>query len=106
MELDNNPVTANSVARIVHIDGAQLSENYKEHLSDYNEWEQKEHCKDWVLFPQNLGERLCLDETSLTYGEVSTILTNAEVKTQKGCLVSIIEGVKSSDIIKILKKYL
>ena len=104
MELDNNPVSANSIARIVHIDGPQLSENYKTHLSDFNQWDQKSHCRDWVQFPDNLGESLCLDETSLSHGEVSTVLTNAEAKTQKSCLVSIIDGTKSSKIVEIISK--
>ena len=97
-------MSASSVARMVHIDGSQLSENYKEHLSDFHQWEQKDHCGKWIQFPNNLGEKLCLDETSLSQGEVSTILTNAEAKTQKGCLISIIDGTKSSDIIDTISK--
>ena len=89
---------------MVHIDGSQLSENYKEHLSNFHEWEQKDHCEKWIQFPNNLGEKLCLDETSLSQGEVSTILTNAEAKTQKGCLISIIDGTKSSEIIDTVSK--
>ena len=88
----------------MHINGAQLSENYKEHLSNFDEWDQKDHCESWIQFPKNLGENLCLDETSLTNGEVSTILTNRDAKTQKGCLVSIIDGVKSSKIIDVVSK--
>ena len=40
----------------------------------------------------------------MTHGEVSTILTNAEAKTRKGCLISIIDGVKSSKIIEVLSR--
>ena len=49
-------MSASSVARMVHIDGSQLSENYKEHLSNFHEWEQKDHCEKWIQFPNNLGE--------------------------------------------------
>ena len=101
-ELDNHPVSSSSLAKTVHLNGSQLSEIYKDHLSDYHHWDQRSHSEKWLLFPENIGEHLCLDETSLTYGEVSTILTNANAKTHKGCLVAIIDGVKSADIIEVL----
>ena len=103
-ELDNHPVSSSSLAKTVHLNGSQLSEIYKNHLSDYRSWDQRAHSEKWLLFPENIGNHLCLDETSLTYGEVSTILTNANAKTQKGCLVAIIDGVKSADIIDVLQK--
>jgi transposase len=103
-ELDNHPVSSSSLAKTVHLNGSQLSEIYKDHLSDYHSWDQSSHSEKWLLFPENIGEHLCLDETSLTYGEVSTILTNADAKTQKGCLVAIIDGVKSADITAVLKR--
>jgi len=51
-----------------------------------------------------LGEFLSIDETALSNGELYTIVTNKEAKGKKGSLVAIIEGTKSSNIIKILKK--
>ena len=51
-----------------------------------------------------MGEFLSIDETALSNGELYTIVTNKEAKGKKGSLVAIIEGTKSSNIIKILKK--
>lgn len=58
------------------MDGKQLSTLYKEHFSDYRQWDQLSHAEDWLLFADNLGERLSIDETCLSSGEVYTFLTN------------------------------
>jgi transposase len=56
------------------------------------------------LFPDNIGSHLSLDETALSQGELYTILTNKQAKGGKGALVAMIKGVRSEDVIKILKK--
>ena len=58
------------------MDGRQLQTQYKEHLSDFNNWTQKEHAEDFILYPKNIGYHLCIDETALSKGELYTILTN------------------------------
>jgi hypothetical protein len=50
-----------------------LERHYKEQLSDYSTWDQKEHAEEWLLFPENIGSRLSIDETSLSNGELYTI---------------------------------
>lgn len=81
-----------------------MGQQYKEHLSDYKEWDQKEHAHEWVLFPQNMGPRLSIDETSLSNGELYTILTNKDAKGQKGAIVAMVEGTTSEKIIAVLNK--
>lgn len=56
------------------------------------------------MFPDNIGSHLSLDETALSQGELYTILTNKQAKGGKGALVAMIKGVRSEDVIKILKK--
>ena len=51
------------------MDGKQLQPQYKEHLSCFNNWNQKEHAKDFILYPQNIDYHLCIDETALSKGE-------------------------------------
>ena len=51
------------------MDGKQLRTQYKEHLSDFNNWNQKEHAEDFILYPKNIGYHLCIDETALSKGE-------------------------------------
>ena len=64
------------------MDGKQLSTQYKEHFSDYRQWEQLSHAEEWLLFADNLGERLSIDETCLSSGEVYTfLLLSAKVFT-------------------------
>ena len=81
-----------------------MSKNYKNHLSSYLTWDQKKHSEEWLLFSDNLGEHICIDETALSDGELFTLVSNGSAKTQKGCLTAVIKGTKSSDIIKVLEK--
>jgi transposase len=101
--LDSYPITAQSLERHYHIDGSQLERHYKEHLSDYREWDQLEHADKWLLIPENMGTHLSIDETSLSNGELYTIVTNKAAKGRKGALVAIIEGTKSDEITQVLE---
>lgn len=47
---------------------------------------------------------LSIDETSLSQGELYTIITNKSAKGKKGSIIAIVKGVKSEDIINVLKK--
>lgn len=102
--MDTCPITARSLERHYKVDADQLEKQYKYHLSDYSIWAQKDHAQDWLLFPENIGPYLSLDETSLSDGELYTILTNKQAKGKKGCLVAMIKGTNSDDIISILEK--
>ena len=102
--MDNYPISANSLEKHYHIDGNRFGQQYKDHLSDFQSWDQKEHAENWILFPDNLGPYLSIDETALTNGELYTILTNKEGKGRKGTLVAMIEGTRSEKIISIIKK--
>ena len=73
-------------------------------MSDFKDWEQKAHAKDWLLYAENLGKYLSLDETSLSNGELYTILTNKEARGKKGAIVAIVKGTKASNVINILYK--
>lgn len=102
--MDNYPISSKSLEKHYYINGDHFSQQYKDHLSDYHQWDQKEHAQDWMLFPDNLGPRLSLDETSLSNGELYTILTNKAAKGQKGALVAMIKGTKSESVIDVLKQ--
>ena len=70
------------------LDGEQLQEQYKDHLSDYHGWDQKIHAEQWLLYEQNIGGFLSIDETSLSNGELYTIITNKAAKGGKGAIVA------------------
>jgi transposase len=81
-----------------------LERHYKEHLSDFTSWDAEFHADEWLLFPDNVGARLSIDETSLSNGELYTVITNKAAKCGKGTLVAIVEGTSSDKVIEILEK--
>jgi len=73
-------------------------------LSDFPDWDQKDHADKWLVFPDNVGQKLSIDEISVTNGELYTIVTNKQAKGGKGALVAIVAGTKSSTVTEVLKK--
>lgn len=57
-----------------------------------------------LVFEQNIGPYLSIDETSLSQGELYTVVTNKQAKGKKGTLVAIMEGTKSENIISLLNQ--
>lgn len=76
---------------------------YKDKLSGYRDWKQKDHAEEYVIFGSNIGENLSIDETSLSNGEVYTVVTNKAAKGRKGALVAMVKGVASENVIDRLK---
>ncbi|MDO8951729.1 MAG: transposase [Draconibacterium sp.] len=102
--MDNYPISSNSLEKFFYVDGDQLGQQYKEFLSSYKTWDQKEHAQKWILFPNNIGSYLSIDETSLSNGELYTILTNKAGKGRKGTLIAMIEGTDSASVIAVLDR--
>jgi transposase len=100
--LDNYPISSNSLEKFYSIDGNHFGQQYKEYLSNYNQWDQKVHAEQWMVFADNMGSHLSLDETSLTNGELYTVLTNKAAKGQKGVLVAMVEGTQSDSVIEAI----
>lgn len=38
------------------------------------EWSGALHAEEWLLFPENMGPHLCIDETCLSTGEVGSVI--------------------------------
>lgn len=87
-----------------HIDGKQLQEQYKNHLSDFHNWKQKDHADSWTVFPENISEHLSIDETSFSNGELYTIVSSKLAKGRKGTILATIRGTKAEDIIQVLNR--
>jgi transposase len=102
--LDNHPISCYHLGHYFQVNGKQLQEQYKEHISDYSGWDQKDHAHEWMLFDSNVSSRLSIDETALSNGELYTIVTNKEAKGRKGAIVAMIKGTVADDIIRVLKK--
>ena len=102
--MDTYPIPAQSLEKHYHIDGSQLERHYKEHLSDFKKWQAASHAEEWLVFPDNIGTKLSIDETSLSNGDLYTIVTNKAAKGKKGALVAIVEGTSSEKVIEVLEK--
>lgn len=102
--MDSSPVSCKSLSENFHVNGKVLEHQYVFHLSKFQDWHQRSHAKDWILFPENLGTHLSIDETSLSQGELYTVLTNKAAKGKKGALVAMIKGTDSEKVIDILRK--
>jgi len=102
--LDTYPIHSHSLEKFYYIDGEQLGRQYKEHLSDYRIWDQKDHADKWLIYPDNIGSHISIDETSVSNGELYTIITNKAAKGRKGCLIAVIEGTASEQVIQVLER--
>lgn len=86
------------------LNGQTLRKQYKEKISGYRTWDQRSHAERYILYPDNIGDDLSLDETSFSNGEVYTILTNKAAHGGKGAIVAIVYGVASDQVSAILRK--
>lgn len=77
---------------------------YRDHLSDFRTWKEKEHADKWLVFPQNMGDDFSLDEVEVSGGELYTVVTNKERHGRRGCLVAIVKGTKAENVIKEISR--
>jgi len=82
----------------------EFEKQYKDHLSGYHTWNQKDHADKWLLFEKNIGEKLSIDEVAVTNGELYTIVTNKAAHGGKGAVVAITSGTKAIEVTTVLAK--
>ena len=102
--METSPVTCRTLEDFYHIDGHTYEKQYKETLSGFRHWDQLEHADEWLLFPENIGPRLAIDESSLSNGELYTFVTNREARTRDQSPVAVVAGTKSEDVIAVLQR--
>lgn len=96
-------MTAQCVGRFFQTDGKYLQRAYKEHLSDFNIWNQKEHAGTYVLAEENIGERLSIDETML-HNDLFTFLSNKDGHGKQGTLIGAVKGITVDEVSEHLTK--
>ena len=96
-------MTCRTLEDFYHIDGHTFEKQYKETLSGFRQWDQLEHAQEWLLFPDNIGPRLAIDESSLSNGELYTFVTNRDARTRVRSLIAVVAGTKSEDVISVLQ---
>jgi len=95
---ESEPASLASIALSQRLPTKEFEKQYKDHLSDFRRWDQKDHAEEWILHPENIGPHLSIDETALTNGELYTIITNKAAHGKQGALVGMFRGTKASDI--------
>ena len=101
--MDNEPVTAKSLSWTYMINANTFERAYKDTLSGYSTWEQKEHAEEWVLKPENLGTRIGIDETSFCH-DLYTIVHDKDAHGRKGSIIAIVKGTNPQDVAAVLQK--
>ena len=105
--MDRYPITGRSLEWFFDIDGDLFERQYKRHLSGYRQWKDTPeglHAGQWRVFPQNIGPHLSIDETSLSRGELYTIVTNKEAHGRKHSIVAIVLGTDSDVVLRALRQ--
>ncbi|MFH1232564.1 MAG: transposase [Patescibacteria group bacterium] len=101
---EEEPSSLTSIAKSQRIPAKEFEKQYKDHLSGFQEWNQKNHCEEWLLFEKNIGEKLSIDETAISGDELHTIITNKTAKGRRGAIVAMVGGVKALEITAVLEK--
>lgn len=102
--MDTQAHSIQSISSFYGIDAAKLRRYYRNKLSEFANWEHRSNASEELIFPENIGEKLSIDETSLSHGELYTIITNKKAKGKQGSIVAILQGTRSEEIIPVLEK--
>lgn len=100
--METQPVSISDIASRNKLNASSFQKQYKENLSNFREWEEG-LIPDALVYPENFGPRMSIDETSLQNGELYTIITNKDAKGQKGVLAALIKGTKASVVSEALR---
>lgn len=105
MEVNTRPDTISNIASYYQVSSEKLRRHYKQKVSGFKQWNQLSHAEEYLLYSENIGEHLSIDEVSLSKGELYTIVTNKNVGRQnKNCIVAVINGTEAKTIQSVLEK--
>ncbi|MFQ5492491.1 MAG: transposase [Phycisphaerae bacterium] len=93
-----------TIAEAHCLDAKGFVRQYREHLSDFPTWEARTHAAEWLVFPENVGAHLSLDEVAISQGELYTVLTNKARHGRHGALVAIVKGTKTEVVSEALRR--
>ena len=96
--------TVKNISSYYGVKSDKLNRHYKKKVSGFEVWDQSKHACQYLVFPNNIGSYLSIDELSLSKGELYTFVTNKEGKGKKGTIVAVIMGTKADDIQAVLEK--
>ncbi len=105
MQVDTRPDTMSNIAGYYGVDSQKLQRHYKHKVSGFKVWGQLAHAGQYLIYPENITDKLSIDEVSLSKGELYTFVTNKNTGVgNKGSLVAVINGTEAKVIQEVLEK--
>lgn len=102
--IESREDTITNISKYYCVNSNTLNKHYKEKISGFPSWIQKDHAEEYLIFPENIGPLLSIDEVELSKGELYTFVTNKAGLGKKGTIVAVISGTKALDIQRVLDK--
>lgn len=105
MQVDTRPDTMSNIASYYGVNSKKLQRHYKHKVSGFKAWDQLSHAEDYLIYPENLTDKLSIDEVSLSKGELYTFVTNKNTGVRnKKSVVAVINGTQARIIQEVLGK--
>jgi transposase len=102
--IESREDTITNISKYYCVNSNTLNKYYKKKISGFTSWTQKEHAEEYLVFPENIGPLLSIDEVALSKGELYTFVTNKAGHGKKGTIVAVIASTKADDIQRVLEK--
>jgi transposase len=105
MQVDTRQDTISNIASYYNVNSSILQRHYKHKVSGFKEWNQLSHAEDYLIYPENITDKLSIDEVSLSKGELYTFVTNKNTGVKnKRSVVAVINGTEAQLIQSVLEK--
>jgi transposase len=86
------------------VNSKKLQRHYKHKISGFKDWNQLSHAEDYLIYPENITDKLSIDEVSLSKGELYTFVTNKNTGIKnKRSIVAVINGTEAQLIQEVLE---
>jgi transposase len=105
MQVDTRPDTMSNIASYYGVDSQKLQRHYKHEVSGFKQWAQLPHAEEYLIYPDNITDKLSIDEVSLSKGELYTFITNKNTGARnKKCVVAVINGTEAKTVQEVVDK--
>lgn len=104
MTIETREDTITNISKYYCVNSNTLNKHYKKKISGFTDWTQKVHADEYLIFPENIGRYLSIDEVELSKGELYTFVTNKAGLGKKRTIVAVIASTKAADIQLVLEK--
>lgn len=105
MQVDTRTDTMSNIASYFGVNSRKLQRHYKHKVSGFKQWNQLPHAEDYLIYPENITDKLSIDEVSLSKGELYTFVTNKNTGVRnKKSVVAVINGTEAKTIQAVLEK--